>query len=103
VRVEQGFEQLRHCDVVALRPRVRGVIAVWLCSVKNERFWHTFETVSKRRKMAVFLCQNPYQNQSAKTCAVLGFGTSNENADSALSLVPRARGRSFVFQFAIAN
>ncbi len=25
--------------------------------------------------MAVFVCRNPSQNQSAKTCTVLGFGT----------------------------
>jgi hypothetical protein len=55
------------------RPRARGVIAVWLCSVKNERFWDELKSVSKRRKMAVFVCQNPSQNQSAKTCTVLGF------------------------------
>jgi hypothetical protein len=50
-----------------------GLIAVWFCSPKNERFWDTFETVSKQQKMAVFVCQNPSQNQSIKTLSVLGF------------------------------
>jgi hypothetical protein len=49
------------------------VIAVWLCSVKNERFWDELKSVSKRRKMAVFVCQNPSQNQSIRTLSVLGF------------------------------
>jgi hypothetical protein len=47
-------------------------------SLKNERFWHTFQDGLKRRKMAVFVCQNPSRNQSAKTCAVLGFETFSE-------------------------
>ncbi len=87
VRVEQIFVLSLfspHC-----RPRARGtkncptiqhcliLSRLRECSLKNERFWHTFQDGSKRRKMAVFVCQNSSQNQSAKTCAVLGFETLN--------------------------
>jgi hypothetical protein len=42
---------------------------------ENARFWDTFQIASERRKMALIVCQKPFQNQSAKTYSVLGFGS----------------------------
>jgi DNA-directed RNA polymerase specialized sigma54-like protein len=38
------------------------VFGFGVCSLKNERFWHELKSVSKRRKTAVFVYQNPSRN-----------------------------------------